>query len=479
MERSLSQKEAEAPYVLAFRAGVTLTETEGEPALQWGGRSLSLRAASKGVLAAFQTLFSGGAGENELAQGAADEGVGGPAKVLYYLHRLKQLGLFTYTAMSDGRKLASLSPTSRVHLAIPGEVAPAVRHAISRFACLRREDGHFVLESPLGHAKTRLFDARASALCHLLAEPRTLEELCRELPSLSPAAVTMLLGILLGSGAAGAEGALDEAREPALATWSFHDLSFHTRSRKGRHKDPHGGSYPWRGRREPLPAVKPPRGGPVIALHRPDIAALMDQDMPFTRVLEERRSIRSHDARPLHVDRIAEFLYRSARVRAIHDCSETVPYSHSSRPYPGAGGCYELEVYLAVGACEGLDPGLYHYDPLAHSLTMTPGPRRAAAALLDEACLSMATPRGAIHALVVLAARFERVSWKYESIAYANILKDVGVLYQTMYLVATAMDLAPCAIGSGDSDVFAGVAGLDYYAETSVGELALGNRSAD
>jgi SagB-type dehydrogenase family enzyme len=60
--------------------------------------------------------------------------------------------------------------------------------------------------------------------------------------------------------------------------------------------------------------------------------------------------------------------------------------------------------------------------------------------------------------------------------AYSVILKNVGALYQTMYLVATAMDLAPCALGGGDSDLFARAAGLEYTVETSVGEFLLGNK---
>lgn len=68
----------------------------------------------------------------------------------------------------------------------------------------------------------------------------------------------------------------------------------------------------------------------------------------------------------------------------------------------------------------------------------------------------------------------QRLSWKYASIAYAVILKDVGVLLQNMYLVATAMGLAPCALGSGDSDLFAKAAGIDYLVEASVGESMLG-----
>src|SRR5262249_23157518 len=79
--------------------------------------------------------------------------------------------------------------------------------------------------------------------------------------------------------------------------------------------------------------------------------------------------------------------------------------------------------------------------------------------------------------LVIIAARFPRVSWKYSSISYAIILKDVGALLQTMYLVATSMNLAACAIGGGDSDLFARVAGTEYYVEGSVGELILGRPS--
>jgi catechol 2,3-dioxygenase-like lactoylglutathione lyase family enzyme len=63
------------------------------------------------------------------------------------------------------------------------------------------------------------------------------------------------------------------------------------------------------------------------------------------------------------------------------------------------------------------------------------------------------------------------------SIAYAIMLKDLGALYQTLYLVATAMELAPCAIGGGDADLFAAVAGLDYVVEPYIGEFILSSRN--
>src|SRR5690606_11670598 len=79
--------------------------------------------------------------------------------------------------------------------------------------------------------------------------------------------------------------------------------------------------------------------------------------------------------------------------------------------------------------------------------------------------------------LIILAARFARMRWKYEAIAYALTLKGAGALSQPMYLVVTAMGLAPTAIGSGNSDLFAEAAGTNYYEETSVAEFLLGTRA--
>ncbi|MBR8834884.1 MAG: nitroreductase family protein [Stigonema ocellatum SAG 48.90 = DSM 106950] len=64
--------------------------------------------------------------------------------------------------------------------------------------------------------------------------------------------------------------------------------------------------------------------------------------------------------------------------------------------------------------------------------------------------------------MLVILTRFQRLSWKYEAIAYSLILMYIGILYQTMYLVATAMNLAACAQGSGNADLFARAAGTDY-----------------
>jgi hypothetical protein len=47
------------------------------------------------------------------------------------------------------------------------------------------------------------------------------------------------------------------------------------------------------------------------------------------------------------------------------------------------------------------------------------------------------------------------------------------VVYQTCYLVATAMRLAPCGLGSGDAHLAARAFGLDWQQGSSVGEFML------
>jgi Nitroreductase family len=58
--------------------------------------------------------------------------------------------------------------------------------------------------------------------------------------------------------------------------------------------------------------------------------------------------------------------------------------------------------------------------------------------------------------------------------AYSLVLKDVGVVTQTLYLVATAMRLAVCAIGRVNLDATARVFGTDWRTEPAVGEVVIG-----
>jgi SagB-type dehydrogenase family enzyme len=259
---------------------------------------------------------------------------------------------------------------------------------------------------------------------------------------------------------------------PPLIAWEFHDLLFHSRTRRGRHAAPYGATDRLRIRADLPPAVKPARPeAELIPLRRPDLKRLTLSDWTLTQALEQRRSHRQHATRSIKLDQLSELLYRSAGTRPVHGRR---PAPLTRRVYPSGGATYSLEVYVTARACKHLDPGLYRYCSNSSELEKVSGMTSDVLRLVDGA--AMASGCQAPQVLVTIAARFLRVSWKYSSLSYALILKEVGALQQTMYLVATAMGLGACAIGGGDSDLFARAAGASYYEEGAVGELLLGTR---
>jgi len=201
----------------------------------------------------------------------------------------------------------------------------------------------------------------------------------------------------------------------------------------------------------------------------------------LTTLLNQRRSTRDFDdERPISVAELALLLERTARVRSkwtsaldFGDGTFGPEIDYTSRPYPSAGSGYELELYLAVANCKGLERGFYHYDADRHALTRIGVREQQLHALLGNASFAMGAPAPP-QILITLAARFDRICWKYSGIAYSLILKDVGVVLQTLYLAATDLGLAGCAIGTGNIDLFAKMTGQEIYAEGPVGQFALG-----
>ena len=256
--------------------------------------------------------------------------------------------------------------------------------------------------------------------------------------------------------------------------WDFHDLLFHTHSTEGRQANPLGGLYSYSDLMGPLPAVRSPWPGRAIDLNS---VAVASAPSPFAALLDERHSIRDFDDQhPITLAELATLLQTAACVRAKwtapSDMGEEGPeVSYASRPYPSGGAAYELELYLAVDKCEGLARGFYHYDADRHALTpIEASPQDAQLSDAEFAIGASGLPQ----VLIVVAARFGRVSWKYSSVAYSLILKDVGVLTQTLYLAATDMHLGGCAIGTNNIDRFARMTGLEFSVEGPVGQFALG-----
>jgi oxazoline/thiazoline dehydrogenase len=78
---------------------------------------------------------------------------------------------------------------------------------------------------------------------------------------------------------------------------------------------------------------------------------------------------------------------------------------------------------------------------------------------------------------VVVTSRFARQSETYGDLAYSLVLKEVGALLQTLYLVAEDLGLAVCALGGrSPGDLLARLCGTTELDEPVVGEVMLGPR---
>lgn len=461
------------PYLLQLRPAIRVSRDDDLLLVSADGRALRSRRPGLAIRTLLDGLVQGGKSvEHLLACATEAEPRADASRLYYFLSSLEKKGFLNYTLAQEGQPLATLEPVSPSFRFDSAACPGALR--LSRFACLRREGATMLAESPLGHARLVIHDARLCALPALLAAPRDILELAAALPGFAPPLLAAAVGLLVNAGVVfrcDDAGLVAEESDAALRQWEFHDLFFHARSRSGRHAYALGGTYRFKGKLPHAPALKSPMSDVRTVLYRP---AAENAGPDIFAVMEARRSQRTQGEAPLTLPQLGEFLWRSARVQVHFPADPQRPGSYEStlRPYPGGGAMHELELYLSVVRCAGLEPGLYRYDPQAHELERLSdlgAPQQA----LVQGAMSASGLKQAPNVLVTLAARFGRVAWKYEGLAYALVQKNVGGLFQQMYLVATALGLAPCALGTGDSDHFAKATGLDYFTETSVGEFLL------
>jgi len=398
------------------------------------------------------------------------------------VQRLARRGLLEYRLgrSRNGEDLVVIEPQVPEYWPQAPQLGNADALVLSRFAYMRRRGNEMVLESPRAGALFKICNPKIATALAILSTPQQIKQLRRRdgFPGVELLALLVDCQILFKTEAASDSGLRPAEGDDNLVLWDFHDLLFHTRSTEGRHANPLGGLYPYAGVISPLPAVRRRWPGKKIDL-RKFSAAHSEAISPAATLLRERHSTRSFDdQRPITLAELSRFLDSTARVqsrlRSRLDLGDGGPVvTYAVRPYPSGGGCYELELYLAVDKCEGLARGFYHYDAGGHALVPIDVRRNELEALLTGAEFAMGAP-AAPQILITIAARFGRISWKYSSIAYALILKDVGVLIQTLYMMATDMGLGGCAIGSANIDLFAKMTGIEFHVEGPVGQFAIG-----
>ncbi len=241
-----------------------------------------------------------------------------------------------------------------------------------------------------------------------------------------------------------------------LATdFAFHERTKHTRVRTV------GGI-----KRGPLPAFTKEYPGEGIPLPQ---AQVVPGGLPLEEAIQRRRSRRDYLPQPISLEQLARLLFYA---NGVTGAREAYGLSHFPlRTAPSAGGLSPIELYPVVNAVEGLEPGLYYYQPLKHSLQrLKAGDFRRTVA---DLCLEQDFLTGAA-TVVFLSAVYERTRWKYGERAYRYVHLDAGHVSQNLLLEATALGLGACCVGAFFDDDVNAFLGLDGQREFAVLSVAVG-----
>lgn len=209
-----------------------------------------------------------------------------------------------------------------------------------------------------------------------------------------------------------------------------------------------------------------PDGTEVFQL--PAVREDMYPDAGLQSVMEARRSVRRFSGRPLTTDELSFLLWFTQGVqKVVRDGVATL------RTVPSAGARHPFETYLLVNDVSGLDPGLYRYLPLDHSLLLIGGqipPDDVIAGCHGQVFC------GECAVTFVWSVMPYRTEWRYGPVSHKVIALDAGHLCQNLYLACTAAGLGTCGIGAYDQDAMDRLLGFDGNDEFTIYIAPVGGR---
>lgn len=204
------------------------------------------------------------------------------------------------------------------------------------------------------------------------------------------------------------------------------------------------------------PLAKAAGSGPVFALPKNFGDLKMKQD--FVEILSERRSNRVFTKGFMDVLTLSFLLWAQQGVRGIRGNRYA-----TLRTVPSAGARHPFECYPLILNVDGLEPGLYHYLPMDHSLELLSSVDPEDETLLSRVSVSVRGQKWVQKANVIFyySVVWYRGEWRYTFNAQRVMLIDAGHVTENLYLACSALGLGTCAIAAMDSEAANGLFSLD------------------
>jgi len=182
---------------------------------------------------------------------------------------------------------------------------------------------------------------------------------------------------------------------------------------------------------------------PSVNLEDSDMISLPEPRQEGHMSLEEalalRRSIRSYANVPLSLNEVSQLLWSA----------QGITNEQGFRTAPSAGATFPLEMYMMVNNVEGLERGIYHYNPVNNTLKLKH--QKDVSAELTRASLSqsMVSDAGVV---LIFGAVFERTESRYGERGERYVYNEIGHAGQNVHLQAAALDLGTVVIGAYRDD---------------------------
>ncbi|NOQ22804.1 MAG: SagB/ThcOx family dehydrogenase [Candidatus Aegiribacteria sp.] len=216
------------------------------------------------------------------------------------------------------------------------------------------------------------------------------------------------------------------------------------------------------------PDVQKPVDDSISVIDLPVIKPGIIPYLGLLEVINSRRSIRKFTDEPISLEELSWLLWSTQGVqKVLGDGVATL------RTVPSGGARHPFETYLLVNNVTGLEPGLYRYLPLDHSIACLGEqipPEKVISGCLDQ------TFCGNCAVTFVWSVIPYRTEWRYGPVSHKIIAIDAGHLCQNLYLACTAPGLGTCGIGAYDQEAMDLLLGFDGEDEFVIYIAPVGRR---
>ncbi len=185
----------------------------------------------------------------------------------------------------------------------------------------------------------------------------------------------------------------------------------------------------------------------------------------LAEMVEERKSRRVYSQAPLTLEELSYLLAMTQKISGRGPSFRAVPSGGSRHPY---------ETYLAVQRVDGLEEGIYRYNPFAHQLIFLESKKHLQKELEDVACRQIFLARGAV--VFLWACIPYRGEWRYMEDSHKSMLLDAGHIGQALYMAAESVELAVCTVAGYHQENADKLLRIDGEEEFVVYMAAVGKR---